>query len=109
KSFANFVYQENRGIVIDDLERNSAQLRQLQEVMPEFVALLKQLNVRSVVGVPLDHQRHSLGVLCMFSRKVHQYATSDMALQITIGQQVGMAVSHSRLFSAVSEERSLLQ
>jgi signal transduction histidine kinase len=28
---------------------------------------------------------------------------------VTIGQQIGMAVSHSRLFSAVSEERSLLQ
>ena len=81
----------------------------LNKKMPAFVTLLRQMNVRSLVGVPLDHQRRSLGVLCMFSRKVHQYASNDLALQVTIGQQIGMAVSHSRLFSVVSEERSLLQ
>ncbi|MFZ0547120.1 MAG: GAF domain-containing protein [Candidatus Promineifilaceae bacterium] len=108
-SFAGFVYHNNRGIVIDDLERESPELNRLRKVMPDFVTLLQQLNVRSLVGVPLDHQRQSVGVLCMFSRQPHQYNASDMALQVTIGQQIGMAVSHSRLFSAVSEERSLLQ
>lgn len=108
-TFANYVYQRNQGIVIDDVEGESTHLRQLKQSVPEFVSLLKQLNVRSFVGVPLDHQRRSVGVLCMFSRKVHQYTSNDLALQVTIGQQIGMAVSHSRLFSAVSEERSLLQ
>jgi PAS domain S-box-containing protein len=109
ETFAGFVYHQNRGVVIDDLERESPELGQLRQIMPDFVSLLKQLNVRALVGVPLDHQRRSLGVLCMFSRKAHQYTSNDMALQVTIGQQIGMAVSHSRLFSAVSEERSLLQ
>lgn len=109
ETFAGFVYHQNRGVAVDDLERESPELAQLQEIMPDFIALLKQLNVRALVGVPLDHQRRSLGVLCMFSRKPHQYTSNDMALQVTIGQQIGMAVSHSRLFSVVSEERSLLQ
>ncbi len=108
-SFAGYVYRQDRGIVISDLERDSGELRQLREDMPEFVGLLNQMSIRSIVGVPLDHQRRSLGVLCMFSRKVHQFASNDLALQVTIGQQIGMAVSHSRLFSVVSEERSLLQ
>jgi PAS domain-containing protein len=108
-SFAGYVYRQDKGIVISDLDRESPDLLQLQQKMPTFVTLLKQMNVRSLVGVPLDHQRRSLGVLCMFSRKVHQYASNELALQLTIGQQIGMAVSHSRLFSVVSEERSLLQ
>jgi PAS domain S-box-containing protein len=108
-TFAKYIYQQNRGIVIDDLEKETPELLQLNRIVPDFVALLKKLNVYSFVGVPLDHQRRSLGILCMFSRKVHQYTTNDLALQVTIGQQIGMAVSHSRLFSAVSEERSLLQ
>ena len=92
-SFAGFVYRQNKGIVIDDLEIDSPELQELKELMPETVALLKQLGVRAFVGVPLDHQRRSLGVLCMFSRKAHQYITNDLALQVTIGQQIGMAVS----------------
>jgi PAS domain S-box-containing protein len=107
-AFAEYVYQQNRGIVIDDLEKESEELIRLQHHLPEFVKAVRQINVRSFVGVPMDHQRHSLGVLCMFSRKVHQYTPNDLTLQVTLGQQIGMAVSHSRLFSAVSEERSLL-
>lgn len=108
KSFADFVYKQNKGVVIEDLESKSPELLQLRKTMPEFINFLKLLNVRSFVGVPLDHQRRSLGVLCMFSRKAHHYTSNDLALQVTIGQQIGMAVSHSRLFSAVSEERSVL-
>jgi signal transduction histidine kinase/putative methionine-R-sulfoxide reductase with GAF domain len=107
--FGGYVFQQNRSIVIEDLGKETGELGRLRDMLPEFVNILKQLNVSSLVGVPLDHQRRSLGVLCMFSRKVHQFTANDIALQLTIGQQIGMAVSHSRLFSAVSEERSMLQ
>jgi signal transduction histidine kinase len=45
----------------------------------------------------------------MFSRQPHQFSANDLAVQITIGQQIAMAVSHSRLFRAVSDERGILQ
>jgi signal transduction histidine kinase len=95
-------------MVAGDLQQESAENRLLEANTPQGLADLKSAGVRACSGIPLLHQRHSLGALCLFSRQPRIFTAENQALQVTIGQQIATAVSNVRLFQTVADERSLL-
>jgi signal transduction histidine kinase/putative methionine-R-sulfoxide reductase with GAF domain len=108
--FSEYVLARNEAVVIDDIdEAESPEVARLLQESPPIVSQFRELDIRSCVGVPLIHQRQILGTLCMFSRHPRVSRPEDVTLQMTIGQQIAMAVSNSRLFRTIADERSLLQ
>lgn len=109
-SFSEYVLDRNEAVAIDNVEESELpEMARLLTESPAIVSQFRELDIRSCVGVPLIHQRQTLGTLCMFSRHPRTSRPEDVTLQMTIGQQMAMAVSNSRLFRAIADERSLLQ
>ena len=55
----------------------------------------------SLVSVPLCSKRQVLGTLFVMSGGIREFGEQDVAILVSIGHQIGMAVESARLFHAV--------
>ncbi len=102
-ALCDYVYRRRESLVIGDFERDTP------EVIREMATQMTALGWRGYVGIPLQHQEQSLGVMSLFTRRPYDSSPYDLALLTGIGHQVATAVANARLFQATLYERSRLQ
>jgi len=105
----DYVHRRRTTFVIGDIKKQIGVLRSLEIEAPDVLQRIQTWNMRAYVGTPLIHQQQSLGAFCLFTRQPHTFSAEDLALQMSIGQQIAAAVTNARLFHDVAEERRRLQ
>ncbi|MBI5623658.1 MAG: GAF domain-containing protein [Elusimicrobia bacterium] len=63
---------------------------------------------RSILAVPMIHQDRLLGVIEAINKKEGSFDDADVAGLASLSSQAGVALENARLFSAVREERAML-
>jgi signal transduction histidine kinase/ActR/RegA family two-component response regulator len=80
--------------------------RWMQEVAtsPDHLALLRELGVCSMITVPLDARRESLGALTLcFSTSGRHHTTTDLDLAEELARKAAAAIENARLHRASQE------
>jgi len=103
RALCDYVHRQRENLVIGNFERDTP------ETLHERMAQLVALGWRGYVGIPLQHQEQSLGVLGLFTHRPRDSSPYDLALLTGIGHQVATAVANARLFQTTLYERSRLQ
>jgi len=65
--------------------------------------------LKAFIGVPLRARDKVLGVLNVASRQPRRFTTNDMHLLYAIGDQLGIAVEHARLYDRLRKARERLR
>lgn len=105
-----FLSERLQPLVIGDLERVDLPfVNRLKASWGGAMGRLSRAQMRCVAAAPLLHQHNVLGVLILMARRPRVFATEDVSLLSLLGQQIAAAVSHARLFQAISEERGRLE
>ena len=95
------VYREQRPLRVQDLLSGA----------PIPMPGMEALGLRAYAGTPILHQGRCLGTLSLFDREPHAISETEDRLLVAVGQQIGVAVEHARLFESTQrrlEELSLL-
>jgi signal transduction histidine kinase len=71
--------------------------------------LVKAEGLKAYICVPLRARDKVLGVLNVASRMPRKFTTSDMQLLYAIGDQLGIAVEHTRLYERLRKARERLR
>lgn len=90
------VASTGKAIMLDDISAKPETLRS---------DLIKMGGLRAFVSVPLRFRERVLGVLNCAGPRVHHFTEKDMHLLHSIGDQLGLAIGHSRLHERLQEKR----
>jgi len=71
--------------------------------------LVSAEGLKAFICVPLRAKDEVLGVLYVASRMLHHYTTNDMQLLYAIGDQLGIAIEHARLYERLRGARERLR
>jgi len=71
--------------------------------------LVSAEGLKAFICVPLRAKDNVLGVLYVASRMPHHYTTNDMQLLYAIGDQLGIAIEHARLYERLRGARERLR
>ncbi|MBN1979747.1 MAG: GAF domain-containing protein [Anaerolineae bacterium] len=105
-----YVHNSGRGVLaIGDIEQETPSLAWARKEAPAAIDSLRAMGMRAYVGIPLSYQEQSFGILSLFARQPRTFSTRMLAQQVAIGQQIAAAVSNTRLFRSIADERSQLQ
>jgi two-component system, NtrC family, sensor histidine kinase KinB len=99
--------KRREALFISDSQNHEAD--DLRAEIPKTFTMMEEMEMRAAICIPLIHQEQSLGILCLFDRTPRPFSTDDIALQVTVGQQIATAIANARLFRAAVDERSQLQ
>jgi two-component system sensor histidine kinase HydH len=78
-------------------------------VSPEMHTLLQEVGHRSLALVPLVAQDRVVGVLGIVSAKVSFFNEDDLKLLTALGDQIGMAVDNTRLYTDLAQRTRELE
>lgn len=106
---SNYIYQQHIPMLIEDLSKQTPQIAKLKSGAPQLFEHLQDSGVHTYISTPLVQQGKALGMIGMFSRQVRVLSSNDQALQVTLVQHLATAITNTRLFQAVTDERSRLQ
>jgi PAS domain S-box-containing protein len=73
---------------------------------PQFIPLLKENGIQSLVGIPLLAKGKAIGAITLLSRSLHHLREREIHLMESIGNQIGLAVENAILFSDVTKTKS---
>jgi PAS domain S-box-containing protein len=92
-------------------EQRPLRIRDLASAAPIDVPGMEEIGLRAYAGTPILHQGCCLGTLSLFDREPHAVSETEDRLLVAVGQQIGVAVEHARLFESTQQrlqELSLL-
>jgi PAS domain S-box-containing protein len=73
----------------------------------EHLALIRQLELRSYVAVPMTHADKTFGVITLvMAESGREYDDKDLALATALADRAAIAVENARLFRAAEQARS---
>ncbi len=93
---AGQVAQSGRPILLDDISSNPNAAR---------LDLISTEGIRAFVSIPLRARERVLGVLNVASRRARCFTREDLHLLGTIGDQLGIAIEHARLYERLAKAR----
>jgi len=99
-SIAGTIFQENKPLVINDVEQES---RHFKDVSDQT-----QQQVRSLLGVPMRIQERKIGVLEAINRKSSGFSYADTKLLSIIASQAAVAINNARLVQELQEANTEL-
>lgn len=105
----DYVYHQHIPMLIEDLTKQTPQIARLKTGAPQLFEHLQDWEINTYIGTPLVQQGKALGMIGMFSRQARVLSSNDQALQVTLVQHLATAITNTRLFQAVTDERSRLQ
>lgn len=77
---------------------------------PELVKIIKQLDPKSYMGVPLIAKGRIVGAITLSSTKPNrEYSEDDLALVGGVASRLALALENMRLFEKVQQERERLE
>ena len=96
-----------RSMLINEITEE--QLRQ-GAVDDEHFALLKELNARSVLVVPVQARERTIGLIMMVSAESgREYGPTDVLLVEDVARRAGLAIDNARLYEEERGARSLAE
>ena len=98
KGLAGWLIRHNRGEIIPDVQADSRWL-----ILPE-----SDIDVGSVIGVPLSRANRTVGVLILNHSVPGYFKQEQLVLLETMCAQITTAIENSYLFTEVNEERGKL-
>jgi len=105
----DYVAQQHIPLLIEDLSKQTPLTDRLKAEAPELLERLLGWGIQTYVGTPLVQQGRTMGMIGMVARQTRVLSSNDQALQITLVQHLATAITNTRLFQAVTDERSRLQ
>ncbi len=93
---AGQVAQSGRPILLDDISSNPNAAR---------LDLITTEGIKAFVSIPLRARDNVLGVLNVGSHRARHFTTEDLHLLGTIGDQLGIAIEHARLYERLAKAR----
>ena len=105
----DYVQRQHIPMLIENLARQTPQIARLQTEAPHIFEFLQRWEIQAYIGTPLVQQGRTLGMIGMFSRHARTFSSDDQALQVTLVQHLATAITNTRLFQAIADERSRLQ
>jgi PAS domain S-box-containing protein len=77
---------------------------------PEHLELLRALQLRSFIGVPLRREDRPVGVISLVMAESNRaYGEADLELALALAERASVALDKARLFSEQVEARALLE
>ncbi|HEU5061071.1 MAG TPA: GAF domain-containing protein, partial [Kofleriaceae bacterium] len=64
----------------------------------QHLALMREMQMRSLVAVPVSARGQIFGTLLLASRQDHRYGTADLEMVSQLGLRIGMAIDNTRLY-----------
>lgn len=104
-----YIAQQHIPMLIEDLSKQTPLIARLQAGAPQLYEHLRGWGIHTYIGTPLVQQGQALGIIGMFARQARMLSSNDQALQVTLVQHLATAITNTRLFQAVTDERSRLQ
>jgi GAF domain-containing protein/DNA-binding response OmpR family regulator len=98
------VYTRKESLILADLNN----LEKIPEYATAIVKGPVAFGLRSYLGVPLFSKDRVLGTLCTFGRTPRDSDESNMALLEVAGQQIGIAIENSQLFTQTQQRSEQL-
>ena len=105
----DYVAQQRIPLLIEDLSKQTPLIVRLKAEAPLLFERLQGWGIHTYIGTPLVQQGQSMGMIGMVARQARVLSSNDQALQITLVQHLATAITNTRLFQAVTDERSRLQ
>ncbi len=104
-----YVCTQPNPLLIEDLNKETPQLSKFRATVPQLLTVLRHSQAQAVISTPIVHQGQVLGHICMMSNQTREFSSDDQAIQVTLIQQLAAAITNTRLFQAITDERSRLQ
>ena len=105
----DYIAQQHIPMLIEDLDKQTPMIARLKTEAPQLFERLQDWGVHTYIGTPLVQQGQALGLIGMVSREARILSSNDQALQVTLVQHLATAITNTRLFQAITDERSRLQ
>ncbi len=105
----DYIAHQHIPMLIEDLSKRTPLIARLQAGAPQLYEHLRGWGIHTYIGTPLVQQGQALGMIGMFARQARMLSSNDQALQVTLVQHLATAITNTRLFQAVTDERSRLQ
>jgi len=94
------VAQSGKAILLEDISKDP-RVAHREQIIAE--------GLKAFICVPLRAKDNVLGVLNVASRRAHKFTTNDVHLLYAIGDQLGIAVEHARLYERLRGARERLR
>jgi len=75
---------------------------------PELVQPLLKEGIVSIAGIPLIAKDKIVGAMTLASRKHRTFSSDDIDILSSIGNQIGVAIENSRLFTELEKHNKML-
>ncbi|HKN49803.1 MAG TPA: GAF domain-containing protein, partial [Actinomycetota bacterium] len=99
--------REGRSVVVRDVTDEHLRAAAANE---EHHALMKELNIRSVMMVPVRARERTVGLILLVSAESgRRYGPEDMLLVEDVAHRAGLAIDNARLFEEERRARSLAE
>ena len=99
--------REGRSVLVRDVTEEHVRASAVDE---EHYALLKELNIRSVMMVPVRARERTVGLILLVSAESgRRYGPDDTLLVEDVAQRAGLAIDNARLFEEERQARSLAE
>ncbi|MFN2109241.1 MAG: ATP-binding protein, partial [Anaerolineae bacterium] len=105
----DYIAQQHIPMLIEDLSKQTPMIARLKTEAPQLFERLQEWNIHTYIGTPLVQQGQALGMIGMVAREARILSSNDQALQVTLVQHLATAITNTRLFQAIIDERSRLQ
>jgi len=69
-----------------------------QESCPQFRQAAAQEGIKSILTVPVLYKEELIGIMRLLTRRTHQFTDAEIALAVGLSEQIGVAISHGRMF-----------
>ena len=101
------VMQYGEGVSGKAIELKQPILLSIDEYpFPQFLPILKEEGIQSLVGIPLLAKGKAVGSITLGSRCPHVLAQREIHLLENIGNQIGIALENAKLFSNAAMAKS---
>ncbi|MGC9393643.1 MAG: GAF domain-containing protein [Anaerolineae bacterium] len=104
----DYVAQQHIPMLIEDLSKQTPMIARLKAEAPQLFERLQEWGIHTYIGTPLVQQGQALGMIGMVAREARLLSSNDQALQVTLVQHLATAITNTRLFQAITDERSRL-
>ncbi|HEX9314037.1 MAG TPA: GAF domain-containing protein, partial [Actinomycetota bacterium] len=99
--------REGRSVVVRDVTEEHLRATAANE---EHYALMKELNIRSVMMVPIRARERTVGLILLVSAESgRRYGPDDALLVEDVAHRAGLAIDNARLFEEERRARSLAE
>ncbi|NLX20010.1 MAG: GAF domain-containing protein [Desulfobulbus sp.] len=74
-----------------------------EESCPQFRQAAAQEGIKSILTVPILYKEELIGIMRLLTRKTRQFTDAEIGLVVGLSEQIGVAISHGRMFKEMED------